>query len=552
MDNIVNSLESVQPIFEKVSRNKYLRAVKDGFIVTMPITLVSSIFILLSSVPNIFGFYWSDEIMDLLNKPYGFSMGVLGLLVAGTTAKQLTGSFNREMDKSIQIDETSTWLASTIGFIFLAVDNIDGGISNGFLGTSGLIAAFVAAFITVNVYSFFVKRDIKISLPDEVPPNISQAFADVVPFAATLLVHYGIDLASRQFFGDNFASTVIQLFQPLFSATDSYIGLAIIAASTSLFWFMGIHGPSIVNPPINAVMYQNLDLNVDLFQNGFQPSHILTPSFSSFVYTLGGTGSTFVVPYMFMFLAKSKRNKAVGKASFIPSSFTVNEPILFGAPLILNPTFLVPFILAPVVNALIFKGFVDILGMNSFMYLLPWTTPAPIGIIIGTGFAPLSFVLSPLLLIIDFLIYYPFFKVYDQQVFEEEMENLDDIETEEDEVDLVDYVGGKAESDAVTNVLVLCAGGGTSGLLSNSLNKAAKEFDIPLMSNAGTYGGHHDILANYNVVVLAPQVASNYEDMKRDADRVGAEVLTTTGEQYISLTNNPEGAMKFVLSSLEN
>lgn len=550
MDNVVSSLERVQPFFEKVSRNKYLRAVKDGFIVTMPVTLVSSIFILISSVPNVFGFYWSDEMTVLLNKPYDFSMGILGLLVAGTTAKALTGSFNREMDKSTQIDETSTWITSTVAFFFLAVDGIEGGYSGGFLGTSGLIAAFVSAFITVNVYKFFVQRDIKISLPDEVPPNISQAFADVVPFGANVVLIYALDIISRQIFGTNFAAAVIELFQPLFTATDSYIGLGIISAATSFFWFIGIHGPSIVNPAINAVMYQNLDLNVELIRNGMQATHVLTPSFASFVYTLGGTGSTFVVPYMFMFLAKSEKNKAVGKASFIPSSFTVNEPILFGAPLILNPTFLVPFILAPVVNALVFKGFVSILGMNAFMYLLPWTTPAPIGIIVGTGFDPLSFIVSPLLLVLDFLIYYPFFKVYDQQVYEEEMENLDEIESEEDDIDLKDLAVNVSSNDE-TNVLVLCAGGGTSGLLSNSLNKAAEQFDISLRSAAGTYGGHHDILKNYDVVVLAPQVASNYEDMKRDADLVGAKVLTTSGEQYISLTNNPEGAMKFVLNSIE-
>lgn len=549
MDTLVQSLETVQPFFEKLSRNKYLRAVKDGFLVTMPVVLFSSLFILVSNVPNIFGFYWSDTIADLLNKPYDYSMGVLGLLVSGTTAKALTSSFNRDLPATNKINDTSTWLASSVGFLLLSVDSIEGGFATDFLGTEGLIAAFISAFVTVNVYNFFVSRDIKISMPDEVPPNIAQAFADLFPFAVTILIAFGIDTGIREFMGVNFAQAVIELFQPLFSATDSYLGLSTIAGSISFFWFIGIHGPSIVSPPITPVSYQNLDANLKLFQSGQQATYSLTPSFESFITQTGGTGATFVVPLMFMFMAKSKRNKAVGRASFIPTMFTVNEPILFGAPLILNPVFFIPFILAPMVNTWLFKFFVDVLKMNGFIYLLPWTTPAPLGLIMGTGFDKMSFILAPLILMVDALIYYPFFKIYDQQILEEEMENIGSIEEKDDELEIEDLAMGTSENKE-TNVLVLCAGGGTSGLLSNSLNKAAEQFDVALHSVAGTYGEHQDMLSNFNVVVLAPQVSSNYEDMKKDADNVGAEVLTTSGEQYISLTNNPEGAMKFVLNAL--
>src|SRR5699024_678542 len=209
MDTIVQSLETVQPFFEKISRNKYLRAVKDGFLVNMPVVLFSSLFILLANVPNIFGFYWSDTITELLNKPHNYSMGVLGLLVAGTTAKSLTGSFNRDLPSTNKINDTSTWLASTVAFLLLSVDTIEGGFANAFLGTEGLITAFLSAFITVNVYNFFVSRDIKISMPNEVPPNIAQAFADLFPFAITVLISFGIDTGIRANTGGNFAQAVI-------------------------------------------------------------------------------------------------------------------------------------------------------------------------------------------------------------------------------------------------------------------------------------------------------------------------------------------------------
>ena len=160
-----------------------------------------------------------------------------------------------------------------------------------------------------------------------------------------------------------------------------------------------------------------------MIQAGEHADKVITPGTQMFVVTMGGTGATLVVPFMFMWLTKSKRNKAIGRASVVPTFFGVNEPILFGAPLVLNPVFFIPFILAPIVNVWIFKFFVDVLNMNSFSIFLPWTTPGPLGIVMGTGFAFWSFVLAIVLIVVDVIIYYPFVKVYDEQILEEELGN---------------------------------------------------------------------------------------------------------------------------------
>jgi PTS system lactose-specific IIC component len=553
MNNLVAQIEKAKPFFEKISRNKYLRAVKDGFISAMPVVLFSSIFMLIAYIPNIFGFYWSDAVEALIVKPYNYSMGILGLLVAGTTAKSLTDSFNRDLPNNNQINSVSTMLAAIVGFLLLSSDAIEGGFGSGYLGTTGLLSAFVSAFIVVNIYNVFIKNDVTIKMPEEVPPNISQTFKDVIPFAVAVLVIYAIDIIVRGTVGTNFAQMVIELFQPLFSAADGYLGLALIYGAMSFFWFIGIHGPSIVEPAISAIIYVNLDANLSLFQAGEQASGVLTPGLQYFVATLGGTGATFVVPFMFMLMAKSKQNKAIGRASFIPTSFGVNEPILFGGPLVLNPIFFIPFVLAPIANVWLFKIFVDFLGMNSFIYFLPWTTPGPIGLILGTAFDPLAFLLAGILLVVDVLIYYPFFKVYDQQRLEEEMNTVDetpDVSTEIDEID--DTILASSEDLDQKDVLVLCAGGGTSGLLANALNKGAKEFDMPINSSGGTYGAHNDILKDYDLVVLAPQVASNYEDIKKDTDKLGVKLVKTKGQEYIGLTRDPKGALDFVLSIINS
>lgn len=559
MDKLIIFIEKGKPFFEKLSRNIYLRAIKDGFISSMPAVLFSSIFILIAAVPNIFGFKWSDEQLAFILKPYNYSMGILALLVAGTTAKSLTDSVNtRSMEKTNQINYMSTFLAAVVGLLILAADPIEGGFANGLLGTRGLLTAFLAAFITVNIYKVCIKNNVTIRLPEEVPQNIAQVFKDVIPFALSVLSIYGLDLIVRNIFGTNVAESVGKILAPLFSATDGYIGLAIVFGAYAFFWFVGIHGPSVVEPLIVAISYANIEANVQLVQAGMHADKILNPVTQTFVVTMGGTGATLVVPFMFMWLCKSKRNRIVGRASVVPTFFGVNEPILFGAPIVLNPIFFIPFVTAPIINVWIMKFFVDVLQMNSFSIILPWTTPAPIGIVMGTALAPLSFVLAITLIIIDTLIYYPFVKVYDHQILEEERKGNSSSELKEKvaanfNTAKADAILEKAGVDAAqntiteeTNVLVLCAGGGTSGLLANALNKAAAEYNVPVKAAAGGYGAHREMLPEFDLVILAPQVASNFEDMKAETDKLGIKLAKTEGAQYIKLTRDGKGALAFV------
>ena len=281
-----------------------------------------------------------------------------------------------------------------------------------------------------------------------------------------------------------------------------------------------------------------------------------------FIVTMGGTGATLIVPFLFMWICKSERNRAIGRASVVPTFFGVNEPILFGAPIVLNPIFFVPFILAPIVNVWIFKFFVDTLNMNSFSANLPWVTPGPLGIVLGTNFQVLSFILAGLLVVVDTIIYYPFVKVYDEQILEEERSGKTNDALKEKvaanfntaKADAVLEKAGVAKEDVVadnniteeTNVLVLCAGGGTSGLLANALNKAAAEYNVPVKAAAGGYGAHREMLPEFDLVILAPQVASNFDDMKAETDKLGIKLAKTEGAQYIKLTRDGQGALAFV------
>ena len=574
MNRLIAQIEKAKPFFEKISRNIYLRAIRDGFIAAMPVILFSSLFLLIAFVPNIFGFTWSKHMEGILMKPYNYTMGLVAILVAGTTAKSLTDSYNRKLKANQQLNFISIMLAAMCGFLLLSAEQAkEGGYLNAFMGTKGLLTAFLAAFITVAVYNFCMKKNITIKMPKEVPPNISQVFKDIIPFSIVILILYGLDLLIHSFIHTTVAEAILKLFEPLFTAADGWIGITIIFGAFAFFWFVGIHGPSIVEPAIAAITYANIETNFKLLHAGMHADKVITSGTQMFIVTLGGTGATLVVPFMFMWLTKSKRNKAIGRASVVPTFFGVNEPILFGAPLVLNPIFFIPFVFAPIANVWIFKFFVDVLGMNSFSVNLPWTTPGPLGIIMGTGFGVWSFVLAAVLIFVDVTIYYPFLKVYDKCIYLEEQENADNAATTAlEEKVKANFDTTKAEQiisnqqeaskklneehEAVasntssiqeeTNVLVLCAGGGTSGLLANALNKTAAEYHQPITAAAGSYGAHMDIMKDYQLVILAPQVASNYEDIKCDTDRLGIKLAKTQGVEYINLTRNGKEALEFV------
>ena len=604
MEKLIALIEKGKPFFNAIARNKYLKAIRDGFISVMPIIIVSSIFLLVSAVPNVWGFYWPAEINNVLMKAYNYSMGIVALCAAATTAKHFCDAQNRDLPKSNQINFISVMIASVIGFMLLSSDAIsfeDGGVAvsglaNGYLGSKGLLTAFIAAFATGIIYKFFVSRNITIKMPEQVPPNISQTFKDIIPFAACLTLFWGIDFGFRSVFGFCFAQGVIQVFQPLFSAADGYLGLAIIYGAMSLFWFVGVHGPSIVEPAISAALISNLEINMAMYQAGEHATAVLTKPLQDFVVAMGGTGATLVICFMFAFLAKSKEMRAVGRASAVPVCFGVNEPFLFGAPMVLNPIFFIPFIFAPIANIWITKFFIDVLGMNGFMFSLPWTTPAPVGIAMGLGLQPLAFLLIPILLIADFVIYYPFFKVYDRQKCAEEAEvdrdELAAIAAQKEAAMNAAFQGqadtasvatgavaaaaadmaaekrlreGKADTSeggrgadeasayAALNgrrVLVLCQGGGTSGLLANALGRAAREHGIDLETAADAYGNHIDIMPDFDLVILAPQAATYFDDLKADGERMGVACCVTRGKQYIDLTRDGEASLAFVAEQL--
>lgn len=559
MNSIVAFLERHQRFFDRISQNIYLVAIKDGFLSNMPIVLFSSLFLLVSTLPAYVGIELPQAALDFCNKVYAYTMGVLGIMVAGTTANSLALSMNRRMPSGKVINATSTMVTAMVCMLLLSVTNstvavngVDTGVfDTTYMGTKGLISSFVAAFVTVNIYRVCILRDITIKMPKEVPGTIAQSFRDIFAFGFSVIACALIDLVARQLLSVPFANVVSTLLSPFFTAANTYPGLAIIESAVALFQFVGIHGASVVMTPINAALYDNTAINLATFQAGGHPDIALAVDFTNFFAGLGGSGVTFVVPFILIFLMRSKQLKAMGKASLIPVLFGVNEPVLFGMPIVLNPYLFVPFLLAPACNAVITKFFIDFLGMNAPIYTLPWAIPGPVGCFLTTGMQPVSLVCVAVLLAVDLAVYYPFCKAYDHSLCAQEVEGAEEALDEGD----TDRAGALVEKARAAGkqlkVLVLCQGAGTSTLLATALKDGAAAKGIDVVSNSGAYGSHYDIMSGYNVIVLAPQCRMYHDAMKADTDRMGIRLLSTRGKQYIDLTRDPERAIDWLLEQLD-
>lgn len=592
MDAIVKMLEKHQPFFEKISRNIYLQAIKDGFLGCMPIVLTSSIFLLIATLPGVVGITLPQPLIDWCNKLYNFTMGVMGIMVAGTTAKNFTASMNRRMPAGKVLNDGSTMVAAQCSMLLLAVTQFTTKFNGSELsvfdctsmGTRGLFSAYIAAFITVWVYKFCVSRDLTIKLPKEVPGAIAQNFRDIIPFGGAVIICGIIDVVVRNLMGVPFSELLIKLLSPLFTAAETYPGLILIQAATAFFWFIGVHGPSIVQPGIDPIRLANQAENLQVLLAGGHPAHSLTFNMS-LVGEFGGTGATFIVPLLLILFMKSKQLKAVGKASIVPVAFAVNEPLLFGAPMILNPYMLIPFVAAGCVNVSVAKFFIDNVGMNGFSFVVPWATPAPIGIFITTNFQLIALVFVAIIILLDAIIYLPFLKAYDKLLCDQEAERVAELGLESDGAAAiaanapapaveqttasVETTAAAAGSEPVADqsepaadasakkdvdglkVLVLCAGAGTSAMLANAIKEGAAQTGENIASSAGAYGQHTAIMDQYDVIVLAPQVRSYYNDMKADTDRLGIKLLAPRGKEYIDLTRDPAGAIKWLRENLD-
>lgn len=287
------------------------------------------------------------------------------------------------------------------------------------LGSAGMFIGIISAFIGVEVYRFTQVKGLKITMPAAVPPAVARSFESLTP---TIIIILGISTLTM-WLGVDVHSIVGDLIKPLVNATDTLPSTLLIIFLIMFFWSFGIHGDSIVSSLARPIWLILLDQNTAAVAAGKTATHIGVEPFLQWFVHIGGSGATLGLAILFCFAAKSKYGKTLGRTTILPSLFNINEPMIFGAPIVLNPMLLIPFILVPLVLATIAWIATAMHLVNCAVTIAPWTLPGPIGAYLACGGDWRAAVLSIVLIILSVIMYYPFFKMYDNELLEEEKAN---------------------------------------------------------------------------------------------------------------------------------
>lgn len=419
--------EKMVPVVSKFASLRYMRALKSGFMVIMPLTIIASVFLLITDFPitgypefmaKIFGPEWDS----FLSPAYRATFDMMGILLAGTIAYKLA--------ESDEVDPLPVMIISIVAYVIVTpkfVTAESGEVINkvlpmAWLGTKGVITAIIMSITSTEIYRFIVKKNLVIKLPENVPPMVYKSFFSLVPgvivVAFALLVN-GIFLTMGKSMHE-FIYDILQV--PLQGLTASPIAITIVAGLNGFLWWFGIH-PTVVNSIVNPLLNANSVENLELFKQGaltLENANIGTIQMIDQFATIGGAGMTIGLVLAMLVVAKSQRMKMLSKLSTVPAVFKINEPIVFGLPIIMNPLMLIPITLAPIVSVLIAYGAIVIGFMNPFNGVVaPWPTPPIFSGFLVSGWQ--GAVVQVVAIIAAFAIYYPFVLALDKQYRAEEV-----------------------------------------------------------------------------------------------------------------------------------
>lgn len=448
MKKIMEVLEKgLMPLAAKMAQQRHLNSLRDGFTYTMPFLIVGSFVLLFLNLPfrdpnTAIYLEAYDKLMvaykSHLIQPFYVSMGVMSLFVAFGVGSSLSTSYG--------LNGTTGGFLSLYGFMIngakLDFIPIGGYVGNDsvkneylanvlhkadgwtpmmdarYLDANGLFTAIISAFIAIEIYRFMVQKSLTIRLPESVPPAIAKSFELLTPIIIVTVLFHTISLIVQKTKGVFIPQYLIEFLRPVLNASDSLPALLILIVVVHILWFAGLHGVNVVVAIVNPIILSNLAVNADAFRNGLEIPKIFAGNFlDAFVY-LGGSGATIGLAIA-MTMSKSDHLKSIGKISIVPGLFNINEPVIFGAPIVMNPVLLLPFVGIPIINTCI-AWFATSSGLvNKVITLVPWTTPGPLAALLATSDVR-AMILSLMLIILSTIMYYPFLRVYEKTLEKED------------------------------------------------------------------------------------------------------------------------------------
>lgn len=421
--------EKLVPPMAKIGTQRHLLAIRNGVVSTLSLILIGTFFMVFINLPFP---GWNEFIA-----PYSATIVLPFRITMGLMAIYATFVMGSDLAKSYGLDSVTGGILSLGTFFMLQVPvnvltpeeaPLGWVLPMSSLGASGMFAGILSMIFAVEVYRFFKKRNITIKMPEQVPPAVARSFEALIPGAVILTTTWLI----RSVAGFDVNAALLSLFEPLTNILgNNLLGVLLPMFLIHLLWSFGIHGMSIVGAVFRPMWLIMLDENAKALADGTAATklpYIAPEQFYQWTVTIGGAGATIVVSVLFLFFCKSKFLKEVGRFSIIPGIFNINEPMIFGAPMMLNPYMFIPFNLVPLVLTIVSYFAVKLEMVNGFTVLPTWTLPAPIGGYLSAGNDWRVVVLIVINTLIAFIIYYPFVKAYDKKMLSDEQNNNGDNE----------------------------------------------------------------------------------------------------------------------------
>lgn len=416
-------LERVKPMAVKFENQPHIIAIKNGFLVLLPFLIIGSFMMILLIPPypadtsSAFGQAW-HELAKILSAPlwrvFQMSFNAISLFASASISFYLA--------KEYKMNPLHTAMLAMMAFLLLCMPYEDSKADITYFGGKGLFVAIFIAFYVTELQRFILKNNLSIKMPKEVPEAVAQSFNSLIPILAVLLTLYPFALFIEYYLNSSVPLIVEQFLAPVVKASDSLWTLLVLTALIHLLWFFGINGALIFIQLWTPFLLINLGANLEAFQNNEPLPYVMTNGFWDFYVTHGGSGGLISLCILLVLFSKSKLCKNIGRVGIIPACFSITDPIIYGLPVVLNPFFFIPLLLAPLINAtLAYLAHIFEL-VPAMVILAPWTTPAPIGAYIASGGSLSAGVLAVGLIILDCFIYYPFFKLYDKICTEREGE----------------------------------------------------------------------------------------------------------------------------------
>lgn len=400
------------PLAGKLSEQRHLKAVRDGIISAMPLLIIGSVFLIISSPPIESWAEFMAPYAETLNIPVNATFGMLGLVAVFGISYSLA--------KSYDMDGLSAGVLGLAAFMVATPLTEEGDLPLGLMGAEGLFIAIVLAIFTVEVYRFFERKNIVIKMPSTVPPSVWRAFTALLPGFFIILIVWGVDVILDASFSLSLHDLIASVLKgPLELLGGSLWGALIAVLLIHLLWSLGLHGESIVASVLAPIWYSLTEANVAAHQAGAELPNIVGQPLMSIWFAVGGSGMVFALAILFVWRARSKHLKNLGKMSIWSSFFNISEPIVFGAPIVLNPLLFIPFIIVPLIVTIITYFSMSIGLVGKPYVIVPWTTPPPFSGILTTGdWRGGALMLFNLL--VSIIIYYPFVYLYDKKLLKDE------------------------------------------------------------------------------------------------------------------------------------